>query len=107
MYMSGGFYGMSARLLHTITGCRAAAAFRTGIAEDLQTGRMVKTCARQTVQLVNLPNGEAWCHSKDVTSAHVKAGVLIPNCSYLKQRHIAACLHDQNTVRCAAHYLFW
>lgn len=81
IYMSGGLYGASTQLAKLLSNCSYYSQHAKGF-EDLQFGLAVKNCVPhiRSLQLVNMPVGQGWCHSKAVTPMHVRWGYMIRGC---------------------------
>jgi hypothetical protein len=79
IYMSGGFYGVSTQLAQVLGGCSYYQQHDKGH-EDVRFGQAVKHCIHNTSALwiVNVPVGQAWCHSKATTTTHVRLGQMPP-----------------------------
>lgn len=73
VYMSGGFYGVSTKVVHAVVGCKYAHEHRVG-PEDLATGRMIKHCWLPSIGLRHMLNGDAWCHSRHMNATNVRTG---------------------------------
>jgi hypothetical protein len=72
VYMSGGFYGMSLIMASRISTCTYALQHKSGY-EDLMCGRWIKHCINTAdYNVINVMNGDAWCHSKHVTVQHIR-----------------------------------
>ena len=77
VYMSGGFYGVTTRLAHVLATCQYYKTHFTGH-EDMTFGRAVKMCAASSisVDVVDVPRNNSWCHSKEISATHVLNGSL-------------------------------
>jgi hypothetical protein len=81
VYMSGGLYGVSTQLAKVLSVCKYY--HENGIGpEDLQFGKAVKNCTTDvdSLQIISVPVGKGWCHSKAATPTHVRLGKMPSGC---------------------------